>query len=160
MLIISKGRNKSDPGNVFRDIRLISKGVCLKDENKVAVTTTTVTLEEQQLQHRQLTTTGNNGTAVAGDCLDGTAKGTIISSTVAPFDSQPFFPLSSPPKEKFKLTGGTGATAFPKRQSRRTVTVLDSSCRTNSAENDRYQLSRQDASVSHARRSPLGRFLF
>ncbi|VDN21020.1 unnamed protein product [Gongylonema pulchrum] len=47
--------------------------------------------------------------------------------------------------------------ASSKRHSRRMVTMQDGNCRT-SFETERYQLSRQDASVSHARRSPLGSF--
>ncbi|VIO91308.1 Uncharacterized protein BM_BM3330 [Brugia malayi] len=76
---------------------------------------------------------------------------------MTPVDPQPFFSLSLPPKEKFKLAIDNAGDSLSKRQSRRTVTVLDGNYRVNSAENERYQLSRQDASVSHARRSPLGR---
>lgn len=78
---------------------------------------------------------------------------------MTPVDPQPFFSLSLPPKEKFKLAIDNAGDSLSKRQSRRTVTVLDGNYRVNSAENERYQLSRQDASVSHARRSPLGRSL-
>uniref|UniRef100_A0A183UV50 Secreted protein n=1 Tax=Toxocara canis TaxID=6265 RepID=A0A183UV50_TOXCA len=39
-------------------------------------------------------------------------------------------------------------------QTRRSATMMTSACRSSSDE--RYQLARQDASVSHARRSPLG----
>ncbi|VDK76826.1 unnamed protein product [Litomosoides sigmodontis] len=76
---------------------------------------------------------------------------------MTPVDQQPFFPLSLPPKDKLKLPVSNATNVLPKRQSRRTVTVLDGKCRVSSAENDRYQLSRQNASVSSARRNPLGR---
>ncbi|EFO21151.2 hypothetical protein LOAG_07340 [Loa loa] len=125
---------------------------------KIATKTTTVTLEEQQQQPRQLISSSND-TAVAGGCLDATTTSIVTSSSITPIDPQPFFHLSLSPKDKFKLAVGNSGDGFSKRQSRRTVTVLDGSCRVNSAENDRYQLSRQDASVSHARRSPLGRLL-
>lgn len=59
--------------------------------------------------------------------------------------------------KKIVIFQGNAGNSFSKRQFRRTVTVLDGNCPVSSAENDRYQLSRQDASVSHTRRSPLGR---
>uniref|UniRef100_A0A8R1U099 Uncharacterized protein n=1 Tax=Onchocerca volvulus TaxID=6282 RepID=A0A8R1U099_ONCVO len=113
-------------------------------------------MEEQQQQSRQLTTS-STGATVAGECLNVTATSTITSSSMTSIDPQPYFPLSLPPKDKFKLASHNTNTGFSKRQSRRMVTLLDGNCRVSPAENDRYQLSRQDASVSQTRQSPLGR---
>ncbi|KAM3723295.1 Coiled-coil domain-containing protein [Dirofilaria immitis] len=117
---------------------------------------------KQQQQPRQLIPSSND-TAVAGGCLNDTSAitRTVTSSSMTFTDPQPFFHLSLPPKDKFKLAINNGDTGFSKRQSRRTVTVSNGNCRVSPVENDRYQLSRQDASVSHVRRSPLGRlFIF
>ncbi|VDP14659.1 unnamed protein product [Onchocerca flexuosa] len=126
---------------------------------KIAIVTTTVTLEEQQQQSRQLTTSSTDTTTVAGGCLNVTATSTTTSSSMTSIDSQPYFPLSLPPKDKFKLAINNTNTGFSKRQSRRMVTLLDGNCRVSPAENDRYHLSRQDASVSQTRRSPLGSYI-
>ncbi|CAG9537978.1 unnamed protein product [Cercopithifilaria johnstoni] len=80
---------------------------------------------------------------------------------MTPIDPQPLFSLSLPAKDKFKLAIGNAANGFSKRQSDHAVMVLEGNCRVSTAENDRYQLSRQDASVSRVRRNPLGRlFIF
>lgn len=66
--------------------------------------TTTVTLEEQQ-EPQQLTSSADGTGAVAGGCSDATATGnTVTSSSVMSIDSQTLFPLSSPPKDKSKLS--------------------------------------------------------
>uniref|UniRef100_A0A915AIS9 SAM domain-containing protein n=1 Tax=Parascaris univalens TaxID=6257 RepID=A0A915AIS9_PARUN len=49
----------------------------------------------------------------------------------------------------------TASVGEPTWHTRRSATMMASTCRSSSDE--RYQLARQDASVSHARRSPLGR---
>uniref|UniRef100_A0A0R3RK90 Uncharacterized protein n=1 Tax=Elaeophora elaphi TaxID=1147741 RepID=A0A0R3RK90_9BILA len=152
-------------------------GQCGCGIRKRAIKTTTVSLEEEKRQPRQLTSAS---TAVAGGCLNATAtrsNSTVTLSPMTPIDPQPIFPLSLPPKDKFKLAvrfyegetlnsrsaiisvqGNAAANGLSKRQARRMVTVMDGNYRVSSAENDRYQLSRQDASVSHARRSPLGSY--
>ncbi|KAK6101434.1 hypothetical protein QQG55_4590 [Brugia pahangi] len=131
-----------------RNSKLISvKNDMIESEFKLLV---------KQQQPQQLIPS-NNCTTVAGGSLDVTTA--TVTSSMTPVDPQPFFSLSLPPKEKFKLAIDNAGDSLSKRQSRRTVTVLDGNYRVNSAENERYQLSRQDASVSHARRSPLGRSL-
>ncbi|MCP9259651.1 BMA-TIR-1, isoform d [Dirofilaria immitis] len=133
------------------------------------IITTTVTLEKQQQQPRQLIPSSND-TAVAGGCLNDTSAitRTVTSSSMTFTDPQPansipclillklqkFGPLSL----TFAGRKNNGDTGFSKRQSRRTVTVSNGNCRVSPVENDRYQLSRQDASVSHVRRSPLGSY--
>ncbi|VDN07413.1 unnamed protein product [Thelazia callipaeda] len=127
-----------------------------------------VTLEEQKKQQhspRQLTP---EGSSVAGECFNDITENTISSLSMAPSDPRQFFPFPSTRKEKFPLSASMfrhlilsfykdASSCNPlKRQSRRKVTLLDKNCQMALAETERYQLSRQDASVNHVR-SPLGR---
>ncbi|VDK53373.1 unnamed protein product [Anisakis simplex] len=97
---------------------------------------------------------------VSTELSDGDVSSNSTAS-IPPSDPKSSSALVLPSKNYFSATGklihSSKLQSFtaPTWHSRRSTTMITTStCRSTSDE--RYQLARQDASVSHARRSPLG----